>query len=85
MEQLIFTGENGEKISLFVLESTRLAGIDYILAADTETGDGTCYILKDVSPSDTAEAVYEMVDDDNELDYLLSVFAELLEDVDLDF
>lgn len=85
MEQLIFTGENDEKLSLFVLESTRLAGIDYILAADTETGDGTCYILKDVSPAEAAEAVYEMVDDDNELDYLLSVFAELLEDVDLDF
>ena len=85
MEKLIFQGEDGEAIQLYVLESTRIGGVDYILAADAETGDGNCYIFKDKSDSADDTAVYEMVDDENEMDYLLSVFAELLDDVDLEF
>lgn len=84
-EKIIFTGEDGEELELFILEGTRIGGVDYILAADVETGDGNCYILKDRSDSEDATAVYEMVDDENEMDYLLSVFAELLDDVDLEF
>lgn len=85
MEKLTFQGENGEAIALYVLESTRLGGVDYILATDAESGDGDCYIFKDKSDSADDTAVYEMVEDENELDYLLSVFAELLDDVDLEF
>ena len=85
MEKLTFEGENGETIELYILESTRLGGVDYILAADTENGDGNCYIFKDQSDSADDTAVYEAVEDENELDYLLSVFGELLDDVDLEF
>ncbi len=85
MEKLTFQGENGEAIELYILESTRLGGVDYILATGAETGDGDCYIFKDKSDSADDTAVYEMVDDENEMDYLLSVFAELLDDVDLEF
>ena len=84
MDKITLTGEAGDRIELFILESTRLMGQEYILAADTEQGDGNCYILKDRSASDSEEAVYELVEDEKELDYLLSVFAELLEDVDLE-
>ena len=83
MEKIIFTGDAGEEIELYVLESTRLAGIDYILASDVEAGDGSCFILKELSAPESEETDYEMVEDDNELDYLLSVFGELLDDVDL--
>ena len=85
MDRLTFQGDDGEAIELYVLESTRIGGVDYILAADAETGDGNCYIYKDKSDSADDTAVYEMVDDENEMDYLLSVFAELLDDVDLEF
>ena len=84
MEKIIFTGDAGEELELYVLENTRLAGKDYILAADVPVGDGNCYILRDHSKEDSEEAVYEMVEDEKELDYLLSVFAELLDDVDLE-
>jgi len=83
-EKLILEGETGEELELFILEGTRIGGVDYILATDVESGDGDCYILKDKSDSAEATAVYEMVDDENEMDYLLSVFAELLDDVDLE-
>ena len=84
-EKIIFTGDDGEELELFVMEGTRIGGVDYILAADVETGDGNCYILKDRSEEGDATAIYEIVDDENEMDYLLSVFAELLDDVDLEF
>ena len=85
MEKIRFEGDQGEAIELYVIDTTRLAGADYLLASDVEAGDGECYIFKDVSPEGSAEAVYEPVTDDNELDYLLSVFAEQLDDVDLQF
>lgn len=84
MEKITMLGEAGDALELYVLESTRLMGREYILAADTMQGDGTCYILKDTSTGDSEEAVYEIVEDEAELDTLLSVFAELLEDVDLE-
>ncbi|MBO6163539.1 MAG: DUF1292 domain-containing protein [Lachnospiraceae bacterium] len=84
MEKIILEGDQGESIELYPLETTRLAGVDYILAADTEAGDGTCYILKDVSKEDGQDALYEMVEDEKELDLLLNLFSELLEDVDLE-
>ena len=82
MEKIRLTGENDE-IELYILESTRLGGADYVLASDVETGDGEAYILKDVSQEGSPEAVYSMVTDEHELDYLAGIFAELLEDVDL--
>ena len=85
MEKIRFKGDLGEEIELYVIDTTKLAGVDYLLASDVEAGDGECYIFKDVSPEGSAEAVYEPVTDDNELDYLLSVFAEQLDDVDLQF
>ena len=84
-EKIILTGEDGEKLELYILEETRIGGMDYILASDVEFGDGNCYILKDKSDSADTEAVYEIVEDEKELDYLINLFAELLDDVDLEF
>lgn len=84
-EKLIFAGDEGENLELYVVEKTRLGGVDYILAADTETGDGSCYILRDRSGASDETAVFEIVEDEDELDNLLSVFAELVDDLDLEF
>ena len=85
MEKIRFEGDLGEEIELYVIDTTKLAGEEYLLASDVEAGDGECYIFKDVSPEGSAEAVYEPVTDENALDYLLSVFAEQLDDIDLQF
>ena len=85
MEKIRFKGDLGEEIELYVIDTTKLAGEDYLLASDGEAGDGECYIFKDVSPEGSAEAVYEPVTDEGALDYLLSVFAEQLDDIDLQF
>ena len=85
MEKIRFNGDLGEEIELYVIDTTKLAGEDYLLASDVEAGDGECYIFKDISPEGSAEAVYEPVTDEAALDYLLSVFAEQLDDIDLQF
>ncbi len=78
--------EDGERIDLSILEETRINGMNYILVTDAaeEEEDGQCYILKDRSEKDAADAVYEFVDDDDELDYLFKIFSELVADLDLD-
>ena len=70
--------------SFFVLEQTRISGVSYILVpTDSEDEDGEALILKDLSKDGEEEAVYEIVDDNEELTAVSKVFNEMLEDVDL--
>ena len=94
MERLKFQGEHGEALDFYVLEQTRLGGVNYLLAADSEEGDGECVIFKDLSrlgrnypelgsEDGEKESLYEIVEDEQELAAVLAVFEELLEDVDI--
>ncbi|MCI8335199.1 MAG: DUF1292 domain-containing protein [Lachnospiraceae bacterium] len=84
MEKITFTLEDTkEEVEFFVLEETRLNGRDYILVTDSEQGDGEALILKDLSLDKDSDAVYEIVEDDQELQGVLGVFEQLLEDVEL--
>lgn len=78
-----FETEDGEKVSLFVLEQTRLSGVNYLLAADSEEDEADAYIMREVTGNEN-ESVYEMVEDDAELEALSKVFSELLDDVELE-
>lgn len=74
-----------ETVEFYVLEETKINGKNYILVTDAEDDeDGECYILKDVSVQESDEAVYEFVEEDDEMDYLYKIFAELLEDADVE-
>ncbi len=79
--------EDGEQIEMSVLEETRIGGMDYLLVTDAADGsedEGQCYILKDRSRAEDAEAVYEFVENEDELEYLFQIFSELVSDMDLD-
>lgn len=84
MERITFCPDDGEAVEFFVLEQTRLGGNDYILVTDSEEGDGEALILKDTSSLQEQEAVYEVVDDNEELEAVAAIFSDLLEDVDLE-
>ena len=85
MEKIAFCPDGGEAVEFYVLEQTRLAGRDYILVTESlDEEEGEALILKDVSLPEDAEAVYEAVEDEQELDAVASVFADMLEDVDLE-
>jgi hypothetical protein len=86
LDKITFTpqgNEGDEPIDFYVIETTRLGGVDYILVAEDPEGDSQAYIMKDLSDQNASEALYEMVEDDEELDAVSRVFASILEDVDI--
>ena len=78
--------DEDQTIEFFVVEETKLGGVSYLLVTDAagDEEDGDCYLLKDMSGKDEEEAVYEFVEDEEELDSLMKIFAELLDDVELE-
>lgn len=83
MEKIEFNLDN-EKVGFYVLEETKINGVNYILVTDKEEGDAEALILKDLSESEAEEAVYEIVEDDTELDSVAKIFSEILEDIDIE-
>lgn len=66
-EKITLQTDTGEAVDFFVLEETRINGMNYLLVTDSEEEeDGECYILKDVSKAEDSEAVYEFVENDDE-------------------
>ncbi len=85
-EKITLQTDDGESVDFYVLEETRINGMNYLMVTDAEDEDeeGECYILKDVSGADESEAVYEFVENDDELDYLFKIFTELLSDMEVE-
>lgn len=87
MEKLTFVTEDQESVDLYIIEETRVNGINYLLVTeseDEEDEEAEAYILKDTSKAEDTEAVYEFVESEEELDAVSRIFAELLEDMDLE-
>ena len=84
-EKIIFVDEDGNVIEMYVIEETRINNVNYLLVTDDEgdSEEAEAYILKDISNDEDEEAVYEIVDDESEVDYIGRVFSELLEDIDI--
>lgn len=84
-DEIIFTSEDGEEVVFQVLEQTRLGGVDYLLVcvAEEENEEAEALILKDISKDTDEEAIYDIVEDDRELQSVAAIFKELLEDIDL--
>ena len=83
MEKIVFRPEGEEAVEFYILEQTRIGGMDYILVTDTEEDDGEALILKEVSQSGEEEAIYEIVTEDDELNAVAAVFENMLEDIEL--
>lgn len=84
-EKIKFLGEDGEEIEFFVLEQTRVSGVNYLLVTDSmDDDDAVALIVKDISNESDSEAVYDIVTDDEEMSALAKIFNELLEDTELE-
>ena len=84
MEKLTFQGKDGEQAEFYVLEQTRVNGVNYLLVADSEEDDGECLILKDMASEEEQESLYEIVEDEQELSAVVTVFEQLLDDVEIE-
>ncbi|MCI5713216.1 MAG: DUF1292 domain-containing protein [Lachnospiraceae bacterium] len=85
MEKIkFFDSDTEEKLEFYVLEQTKIGGITYLLVTEDEDGDSDAFIMKELSEEAEEEAVYQMVEDEKELEAIAKVFSELLEDVDIE-
>ncbi|MCH5275391.1 MAG: DUF1292 domain-containing protein [Lachnospiraceae bacterium] len=86
MEKITFfpDGTDGEAVEFYVLEQTRLGGVNYILVTDVEDGDGEALILKDTSQDGEEEGIYAIVEEEEELQAVAQVFQSIMEDVTLE-
>ena len=84
MEKINFVTDDNEEEEFYIIEETRVNGYNYILVTDSQDEEAEAYILKDVSDSADPEAAYEFVEDDEELEGVSKIFAELLEDIDIE-
>lgn len=84
-EKINFTTEDGEEVVFCVVEQTKLNGINYLLVTEDvdDEEEVDAYILKDISKTEDEEAIYDMVEDDKELELIANIFDELLEDTDI--
>lgn len=84
-DEIIFTTDDGEEVTFCVIEQTRLGGVDYLLVTTIteDEEDAEALILKDVSLETDEEAVYDIVEDDGELELVAGIFKELLDDIEL--
>lgn len=79
-----FTADDGSSTAFFVIEQIRIAGIDYLLVADKEEGeDSEAYILKEVREED-GQSIYEMIEEESELEAISKVFEETIGDVEIE-
>ena len=83
MEKIKFQTEDGI-VEFFVEEQTTVAGITYLLVSDSMEDEANAYIMKDVSEEGSADASYEMVEDEEEMIAISKVFEQMLDDVDLE-
>ena len=77
-----FAGQT-DGTDFFVLEQTRLNEVNYLLVTDSEQGDGEAWILKDLSEAEAEDALYEIVEEEEELRSISAIFSEMLEDIEL--
>lgn len=81
-----FTTEDGQVVDMHVLEETTLQGIHYILVTedlDDESEEAFVTIMKEETNDQEDEyTVYDVVENEEELQAVAKVFAELMEDVD---
>ena len=83
MEKIKFALDEEQTVEFYVLEKTKIGGINYILVTEEEDGDCDAMILKEVSGENDTESIYEIVEEDQELSAVAAMFETLLEDVEL--
>lgn len=87
-EKLTFEPADGSGAAEFyILAQTVSDGRTYLLVTDEDPEsdeDGDAYILRDDTPEDAAEALYTMVDEDEEFERVGGIFQTLLDEEDID-
>lgn len=82
-EYIPFETEDGETVPFYVLEETMINGRNYLLVTDSEEDEAEAYIMRKVTDEEN-QIVYEMIEEDTELEAVSRIFSELLDDVEFE-
>lgn len=79
-----FIDEEGTELEFSVIEQTRVNNINYLLVTDSgeEEEEIEAFIVKDLSAKEDEEALYEIVEDEDEFEGVAKIFDELVGDLD---
>ncbi len=84
MEKVTFTLDRNEKQDYYVLAEAVVNGVSYILVTEEEEGDADAMVFKNVAEDPDGESVYELVEDEDELNQAAAALGELLDDIDIE-
>ena len=82
-EKLVFEAEDGTNEEFTLEAKVRLNGKDYLLVSFEEGDAASALIFKDMSEDGSEEAEYVMLEDEDEIQALIPLFADVLEDTDI--
>ena len=82
LEKITFSPDGDDPVDFYVLEQTRIGGVNYILVTDFEEGDGEALILKDISRDGEEDSIFTIVSEDEELSAVAGVFENMLDDIE---
>lgn len=76
--------EEGTELEFSVIEQTRVNNTNYLLVTDSgeEEEEINAFIVKDLSAEEDEEALYEIVEDEDEFEGVAKIFDELVGDLD---
>ncbi len=80
-EPIVLTDEEGNEVTFYIVDTTRIAGVEYLLAAE-EGEDGECVIFRMTEYG--GDYVMDPVTDESEIEYISKVFSEQNEDIDIE-
>ena len=72
--RIVLKNDDGSSEEFYVVDETRVNDVNYLLVCTEPEGDSDAYILKDISPSEDEEAIYEFVEDETELKAVADIF-----------
>lgn len=83
MKKITFTPDDGKPVDFYIIASATLDGRSYILVSETMDEDADALVLREDSGAGEDEALYSMVEDDEEFAACARVFADLIDDDDI--
>ena len=82
-QKITFTTGDGEEVEFYVMEQTKVNGFQYLLVADGGGDEANALILKEIGTDDQTETIYDVVEEENELEAIARVFEEILDDIEI--
>lgn len=91
-DTIVFETEDGEQVEFSILEQTVVGGFQYLLVAegavDPDETEVDVYIMRGEAPSpenaDDEMASYDMVEDEEEIEAVSKIFAQIMDDTDIE-